>query len=376
MFPPVKGGSSRYAYEITNALGRKGHEVDIFTQRVDGESMELPLHKNVQVHRVCKARRYLVIFETIYYSLQARRKIGFSQYDVIHGTLMPASTVAVPSLSDPPIVLTSHSFAPREVTSHSAEHPADYLLKYIFHPMNAGFDAITGRRSDHVIAISSEMREQLIDTYRFDRDDVSLITHGVDTDTFYPREGTYPAVSEDKTTALFVGRLITRKGADRAIRSIARTGHDDVELLIAGTGRDEARLRNLASELNIKENVRFLGYVPDSALPKLYSSADLLLFTSDYEGFGLVILEAMACGTPVIGSPVGGVPDVVENGENGYVVSRSPDSFAERIDQLHDAPDELDQLANAARETATKMTWDKVAEQVISVYQSVITSEA
>lgn len=373
MFPPVVGGSGMYAYEIANALGKQGHDVDVYTQsKTDAEST-FKIHENVSVYTLTKARRYLVTFETLYYSIRARLGVSLDDYDVIHGTLMPASTVALSDrlTFDTPIVLTSHSFALSEVFAHLPEKPADYLLKYAFHPMNVVMDNIGARGADRIIAISEEMRGQLVNRYGIDETIVTRISHGVDTARYRPRDEQHEAVSDDKLTLLFVGRLISRKGADLAVGSLAATDRDDVELLIAGTGRLEADLKQLARKHGIENRVQFLGYVADEDLPLLYSSVDATLFTSNYEGFGLVFMESLASGTPVIGTPVGGIPDIVEHGTTGYICSPNPAAIAERIAEVSDHPERLETMSQAAREAVEGRDWEAVAARVEGVYEDV-----
>lgn len=374
MFPPGVGGSEMYAYELANALGARGHDVDVITQSVPDEDRTVETHENVETYRITTARRYLVTFETLYYSIKARLDVDFDDYDIIQGTLMPASTVALSDklTFDTPLVVTSHGTSLGETRSHTAELPTDYLLKYFFHPTNIVFDSIAGRAADHIVAISEQTRDQLVEAYRFDAEKISLIPHGVDTGRFYPRENRHPAVSQDKTSLLFVGRLASRKGVSRAIECVSQLpDREHVELLIAGTGRHEERLKNLAEELGVEDQVEFLGFVPDDELPTLYSSADVFLFPSRYEGFGLVFLEAMACGTPVVGTPVGGIPDIVEDGETGFVAD-DVESMAKSVNRLHQSPSLLSELSTEARDTAKDMHWGTVAQEVERVYESVI----
>lgn len=376
MFPPVVGGSGVYAYEITNALAEQGHTVDVFTQSKDTNASSLEIHNNVSIYRLAQSRRYLVTFETLYYSVKARLGIDFDDYDVIHGTLMPASTVALTDRLnfDTPIVLTSHSFALSEVFAHSPEKPADYLLKYVFHPMNMIMDNVAARSADAIITISEQMEVQLSERYRLHPERITTISHGVDTSRYRPYDDGHPAVSEDHLTLLFVGRLISRKGVDLAIRSLAATGRQDIQLLIAGTGRLENQLKRLSSNLNVSDRVQFLGYVPDEKLPLLYASADVTLFTSVYEGFGLVLLESLSSGTPVIGPPVGGVPDMIENDVTGYIVERDPDSFATKIEHVADHRETLRRMSTASRSVAEDQSWNQVAKSVGDVYDEVVGS--
>ena len=286
-FPPGVGGAETYAYELANGLGERGHDVDVYTQWVDSPDEEADVHENVSVYRICGARRKLVTFETLWFSYTARRAIDFEQYDIVHGTLMPASTIAVTPFNDidAPVVLTSHGTSIGETRAVALETPADYLLKFFFHPMNVAMDYVASRDADQVIAISNHAFEELTTSYRLDEVDVEMIPHGVDTDWFYPRDEQHRAVDDEKTTLLYVGRLGARKGLDLALQALADVDDESVEFLIAGTGRHEESLRELARELGFADRVRFLGYVPDEDLPVLYSSADVFVLLSRYEGF-------------------------------------------------------------------------------------------
>lgn len=369
-FPPGVGGAETYAYELANGLGKRGHDVDVYTQWIDRVNEPVDIHENVHVYRICKARKKLVTFETLWFSLQARRQIDFDQYDIVQGTLMPASTIVVTPLKgiDPPLVLTSHGTSIGEAKSVALETPADYLLKFVFHPMNVVMDYVASRDADQVIAISGHAYDQLTTSYGLDEDDVVMIPHGVDTDWFYPREEQHPAVNEVQTTLLYVGRLGARKGLDLALRALAEVDNESIEFLIAGTGRHEETLRELAQELGIAEQVRFLGYVPDEELPVLYSSADVFVLPSRYEGFGLVLLEAMACGTPVIGADAGGIPTAVKDGQVGNTVTREVEAITEVFTSVLKKPEEWTIMAVQSCDYAKRNSWQKVTTEVESLY--------
>jgi glycosyltransferase involved in cell wall biosynthesis len=225
-----------------------------------------------------------------------------------------------------------------------------------------------------VIAISDHAYEQLTTWYRLDEDKVDMIPHGVDTKRFYPREEQHPTVNEAKTTLLYVGRLGARKGLDLVFRALARVDDEDVEFLIAGTGRHEETLRKLARELEITNQVRFLGYVADEELPVLYSSADVFVLPSKYEGFGLVLLEAIACGTPVIGADAGGIPTAVENDETGLIVPRTVENFIEAIELMADRS-LREEYAEKAYTKRINMSWQSVVYTVEDIYRDLIFSK-
>ncbi|MFC7135274.1 glycosyltransferase family 4 protein [Salinibaculum sp. GCM10025337] len=378
MFPPITGGSAMYAYEIANSLGDRGHNVDVYTQSEVEDESTLEVHDNATVHTLTNSRRYLVTFETLYYSIRARAGVDLDDYDVIHGTLMPSSTIALGDrvTFDTPIVLTSHSFALSAIRYHTPEKPADYLLKYVFHPMNAVMDAITARRADRVIAISKSMERKFVEQYRIPADRVITITHGVDTEHFRPVSNQYPETSEDKLTLLFVGRLNAAKGPQLAVKALAESEFTDVELLIAGSGRQRKALERQASELGVADDVHFLGHVSRERLPRLYSSADLTLFLSTYEGFGLVFMESLAAGTPVIGVAIGGFPDLVTDGQEGILVERDAKAIARAIESLADAPEQIREMGRHARKLAEGHTWDAVAEETEHVYRNILENDA
>ena len=372
MYPPRTGGGATYAYELANALGEIGHDVDVYTQFVPDEANDVSTHPNVTVTRITKARP-LVVFSTLYFSIACRRQIDFEQYDVIHGTLMPASTIALGpwflSDLDVPLVLTSHGTSYDEARSVDPQSPPDYLFKYAFHPINVALDAVAGRVADHIIGVSDHTREQLRDLYRFDADDLTTVPPGIDADRFRPTDEVHPAIDTDRESILVLSRLDPRKGIDKAIRAFAQLDRPDAELLIAGTGRLEESLRDLAADLGVSDDVRFLGFVPDEELPELYSSVDLFVLPSEYEGFGIVFMEAMACETPVIGTDVGGIPTAVDEGETGYLVPKDGvTELARRMDELLGNRHAHERMARESRTWAVDHDWTAIAKRVSRVY--------
>jgi len=370
-FPPGVGGAETYAYELANGLAERGHDVDVYTQWIDNPEEKADVHENVSMNRICKARRKLVTFETLWFSFTARREIDFDGYDIVHGTMMPASTVAVTPFNDieAPVILTSHGTSIGEAKAVALETPADYLLKYFFHPMNVVMDYVASRDANQVIAISNHAYDQLTTSYRLSEEHVEMVPHGVDTDWFYPREERHSAVCKEKTTLLYVGRLGARKGLDLALHALSQVEDSDIEFLIAGTGRHKSHLQRLVTELELDDSVQFLGRVPDAQLPALYSSVDVFVLASRYEGFGLVVLEAMACGTPVIGSDAGGIPTAVGGEKAGMITSRTVDDVAQSISYFA-STDQRSEMQKAAMERAQSMTWIKVCERMENLYEN------
>lgn len=375
MYPPRTGGGATYAYELANALGERGHDVDVYTQAVPDGGETPDTHPNVTVVRITKARP-LVVLSTLYFSIACRLKIDFERYDVIHGTLMPASTVAF----DPwllrrlnaPLVLTSHGTSLDEAQAVEPQSLPDYLFKYVFHPVNVVMDAVAGRFADRIIAVSDHTRKRLRDSYRFEEKRLTTIPPGIDTERFRPVEERHPDVDEDVDSILVLSRLDPRKGIDKAIMAFAEMDRDETELLIGGTGRLESGLKQLATELGVRDSVRFLGFVPDKELPSLYSSVDVFVLPSEYEGFGIVFMEAMACGTPVVGTDVGGIPTAVKDGETGCLVSKKDaEKIGSRIGTLLEDNSKYQRMTAASFKQAEVHDWSEIAGQVESLYHSV-----
>ena len=133
------------------------------------------------------------------------------------------------------------------------------------------------------------------------------------------------------------------------------------------------RLKQMRIELGLSKLVTFLGAKDQDTLNDYYSAAEALIMPSDYESFGMVALEAMACGTPVIASEVGGLAFLVQDGVNGYHVPvRDPVALADRISQILNHPEERLQLATHAAETAREYAWSRIADRLITVFEAVM----
>jgi len=372
-FNPTGGGSERYAYEIASALGQRGHQVEVFALGNRNSLLESKLPENVSITFVGTRRRYLVTFETIYYSLLTRYNVNFERFDVIHGTLMPASPIALAiRLPSTPLVVTSHGTSLGEVRSHKLEVPTDYLKKLAFHPMNVVMDMATIPRASRVIGISSDSCRELEQYYPVDSSTLSCVPHGINAERFHPNHPKHPAVDSDRLTLLHVGRLVSRKHVDLAIDALGELNRTNVEFLIAGSGTHRERLEERVNQLGMADQVSFLGYVSEAELPSLYASSDVFLFLSRYEGFGLTFLESMACGTPVIGTSVGGFPDMVTDGKEGFLVEHTSRDVARAIERLSDTPEQTEIMGKQARRLAESRTWDIVAEETEEVYYKTI----
>lgn len=248
------------------------------------------------------------------------------------------------------------------------------------------------RAADRIIAATEAELLQLEQLYGIGGQKVSIVPPGVDTHHFYP----IPAdeakeaigISPKDRMALFVGRIEPLKGVDTLIRAMAIVKENCKRfvcphyLVIIGGDpeghpeRDESemgRLQVLARSLGLDEMVLFLGRRGQQTLPYYYSAAEVVVMPSHYESFGMVALEAMACGTPVIASRVGGLAYLVKDGETGYFVpAQDPEALADKLRTFFVEPDLRSEMGRKAVAYAQAFRWEKITAQIAEIYRQMV----
>jgi D-inositol-3-phosphate glycosyltransferase len=246
--------------------------------------------------------------------------------------------------------------------------------------------------ADRIIAATEAERSQLELLYGVNHQKVSIIPPGVDTHHFYPipQDEAKEAIgiSPKDRMALFVGRIEPLKGVDTLLRAMALVKQNcrsficpHYLVIIGGDpeGRPEnqtdemQRLQTLCGELGLDEMVLFLGKRDQNTLPYYYSAAEVVVMPSHYESFGMVALEAMACGTPVIASQVGGLAFLVKDGETGFFVpAQNPEALSEKLRLLFVDHDLRARFGERAVEYAQGFRWETITAQVASVYRALV----
>ena len=221
---------------------------------------------------------------------------------------------------------------------------------------------------DRMITVSGALADAAA-ALGYPRDQIAVLRNGVDTELFRPVDGSYwrGRVAAGRKLIASVGLLIPRKGHDLLICAIAKL--PDIHLVIAGQGPDEEKLKALAKSLGVADRVELVGSVPHEELPALYSAADMLVLATSREGWPNVLLEAMACGAPVVATNIGGIPEIITRPEAGVIVpERTPEALAIGISQiLDDPPDRA-----ATRSHAKAHGWDEVIAEQVKLYQDVL----
>jgi D-inositol-3-phosphate glycosyltransferase len=384
---PETGGLNVYVRELSRELAERGHHVDVFTRRagdvpaaepalVDGSPHARLMHiDSGPAEYVEKAElpQYLDAFEQGVVAFAQREGIT---YDIVHSHYWLSGLVgerlkarwAVPHMT------MFHTLAEVKSRSRISEWEPDVRIE--------SEHAIV-QQADRIIAAGRDERDLLVRLYDADAARISVVPCGVNLDLFHPVDQAQArrelSIGEHERILLFVGRIEPLKGIDILLGAASELAveHDCTVVVIGGDNSgmqgEMAYLRTLAKRLGIADRVRFLGAVDHQKLPLYYSAADVCVVPSFYESFGLVALEAMACGTPVVASRVGGLAGTVLDGETGYLIPwRCPEPFAERIELLLGNEELRRAFGRTAREAVERFRWANVADQVIELYRQLI----
>jgi D-inositol-3-phosphate glycosyltransferase len=369
-----------YIRELSRQMGRRAHTMDIFTRRIDaatpGVTMLDARTRVIQIDAgplgIVKGdiRRYLPEFTDGVIGFQ---EADGREYDLVHSHYW-LSGFAGRSLSDcwqTPHVVMFHTLAEAKNRHHIAEHEPAYRIRG---------EREVAADADRVICASEGEKEMLVGLYGASPQRVTVVPCGVDTLRFRPmrrdRVRCKLGLLDDEPIVLYVGRIEALKGIDVLVEAAARIDGAFRVLVVGGDEKDLERkddLMALAEELGLQDRVTFLEAVPHRDLPLYYNAADICVVPSYYESFGLVAVEAMACGVPVVASRVGGLKETVVDGRTGYLVPwRCPDPFAERLELLLSNEPLRRKLGREARSAAERFRWSEVAARVEDVYHELV----
>lgn len=224
------------------------------------------------------------------------------------------------------------------------------------------------KRAAGVVAVSQALKDAIV-SLGVPADKITVLRNGVDLELFHPRnrEAARAALGLTGTTLISVGHLIERKGHEFAIGALAQL--KQCVLLIAGEGPERKNLEKLAQQLGVTDRVRFLGAVPHAKLQELYVAADALILASSREGWPNVLLEAMACGTPVVATAIWGNPEVVSCREAGVLMkNRTVEACAEAVEELLEAPSDR----AATRAYAEQFSWHETSAGQYALFRKIL----
>ena len=366
------GGMNVYLLRVARELGSRGHLVDVFTRVHDARDAQLMdlgpnarvVHLEAGPYHETKAslQRYIPQFLE---SLQEFRESEGITYDLIHSHywLSGLAGMELSRALGTPHTTTFHTLARAKMEARPAEdEPANRLAA----------ESLIARSADSIVVSTEQEKGDLIRLYDVAADRIDVVPAGVDLDLFKPMDKVEArhelGLSESNIILSVSKRVEPLKGVDILISAMAQLDDiSDTRLLVVGgepgSDRELQILVDLAETLGVAGSVTFIGAVEQTELPKYYSAADVFVMPSYYETFGLVALEAMACGTPIVASGAAGGPkSFIEEGITGYLIPwPSLDRYAERLEQLLGDSALRGRIGRAGREKALTMGWDTVA---------------
>ncbi len=389
-----------YVRDLARALGDRGIAVDVFTRSQDPcvvrVSHELGprcrvIHVPAGPERPYDKNKVYDHLPQFIAGVKAYAMFKGYRYDLIHSHYWLSGAVAQVLAREwqVPVIHMFHTLGQlkNQVAQRPEERESDLRLRV---------EREIVATADRLVAASPLERQQLIELYDADPDRIAVVPCGVDLLRFHPiPQGVARAMlglPREQRLILFVGRIEPLKGIDTLIRAMPRVveklphGQHDVSVAIIGGDASEdparlteemARLRALRSELGLEDLVTFLGARSQETLPLYYSAADVVVMPSHYESFGMVALEAMACGTPVIASYVGGLKYTVLHEVTGlHVPVRDPDALAEELVRLLTDRALCERLGNQAARVAQNYSWNVVVQEICRLYDELVPQPA
>lgn len=390
------GGMNVYVRELTRHLGPLGIKVDVFTRSQD-EHIPHVLHDLGYGNRVVHVRagpetpvqkqELLSFVPEFVAGIEEFTMSKGVTYDLIHSHYW-LSGLAADTLKarwGVPVIQMFHTLGlmKQRVARSAEESEGDYRLK--------GEQTVLAH-ADRIVAATLAELAQLQWLYQADPKKIVVIPPGVDLSHFYPipveEAKEFIGVPPCERTLLFVGRIEPLKGIDTLIEAIVLLRDQgeferypfclaviggDPEINQDSMSTEMARLQELRAKFGLTSLITFLGKRDQDTLPYYYSAAEAVVVPSQYESFGMVALEAMACGTPVVASQVGGLAFLVQDGVTGYTVPTSdPHALADRLLSLIKDPDLRDRMGKQAAEFAKDYSWQTIAERILNLYNQTI----
>ena len=377
------GGMNVYVRELSRELGSRGYVIDVFTRWSSAEAPETqPFGPNVRVVNIAAGPKAALEKEEIAAHLDEfeRNLLAFvaaegASYEMLHSHYWMSGTVAarLSARWGVPHVAMFHTLGEVKNRARSSEHePASRIAA----------ERAIAAGADRIIVASKHEQHLLTSLYGADAERIAVVPCGVDLDLFSPMDKEFArrrlGLRDAERIILFVGRIEPLKGIDILIAAAAQLHENEnfAVLIVGGDARAEtqiAELRAQAERLGVDHHISFVGAVEHTELPLYYNAADVCVVPSYYESFGLVAVESMACGTPVVASRVGGLTSTVSDGETGYLIPwRCPEPFAERLELLLDNDELRASFGRAGREAVERYRWANVADAVAAVYDELL----
>jgi glycosyltransferase involved in cell wall biosynthesis len=373
---PIINGVVRSVESFREELTRQGHDVFVFAQNDTDYEDEapfifrypsMPLPAQVDVSAVIPVSPFV------------DRLLPSLKLNVIHAhhpILLGQTAARKAGELGLPLVFTFHTQY-REYT-HYVPLPQDVIQEFLKDQVELWLREFM-RQCQHIVIPSQSMKDILVQDYGLE-DRFTVIPTGIDLEPYREADGNALRArlgwNSDKVM-VSIGRLAEEKNWSTFLRAAQKAykKHPDLRVVLIGDGQDKAELQSLASELGITDRVTFTGMLPFSEVTGYLKAADLFGFASVTETQGLVTMEAMAAGLPVVAVDASGTRDIVDDGEQGYLVPDDVDALAGSFDRLLDSPETMQKFSANALERAKTFDVKYCAGQLVNVYEQAITDK-
>ena len=378
-YPPrIVGGIARVVHDLSKRLIKDGHDVTVVTYR-DGDTPYYENDKGVEVYRVdnymIRPNNFIDWIMQLNFNMVAKASEIIAKegkFDVIHAHdwLVANAAKVLKHAYDIPLVSTIHA---TESGRNSGIH--DDTQRYI-----NDTEWMLTYESTEVIVNSNFMKGHIQGLFGLPFEKINVIPNGINLTNFNGIERDYEFrrqyASDNEKIILYMGRLVYEKGIQHLISAMPKilNGYNDAKLIIAGKGGMTDELKAQAEALGISNKVYFTGYLNAKQVQKMYKCADVAVFPSTYEPFGIVALEAMLAGVPIVVSDVGGLNEIVEHGVTGMKsYAGNANSIADSIlALLYDHQLAANVSKNAKAKVKELYNWNKIAQDTHFTYQKAI----
>jgi glycosyltransferase involved in cell wall biosynthesis len=385
---PLSGGTGAYVYYLSRELMKQNYDISIVTGYDEAKTIEVNKQLSVYFLKVLKAP----IVKSFMFAASSLRKLNSISesinVDIAHANLPLVPDFAVPKGFGKTLISTVHSTWKGEAEAIRGEPytrlNSNEKFMVSFNWFLRIFEERMLERSNRLIAVSDFTRRELHRFYKIDESKIRVVHNGVDINKFKPTLDKRKVKQElgfspEDITILSVGRLYARKGLFTLIESMPKVvkRFKNAKFVISGKGQSNEMKKLIAhaTRLGVRDNLIFTGYFPDKKLPKLYQAADVFAFSTFYEHHPFAVLEAMSTGLPVVTTNVGGIPETIDSGKNGYLCRPfNSGKFSDGILSFLEHPAEASETAIQARKTIEKrFDWRLIVQNVLRVYNEALT---
>jgi glycosyltransferase involved in cell wall biosynthesis len=384
---PLSGGTGAYVYYLSKELMKRGNSIGVVTASDETRDVQVTEQHSVFFLKTLK----IPIVKSFQFAGSSFRKLNKIRdnfpVDIVHANLPLVPNFAVPAGFGRTLISTVHSTWKGEAEAIKSE-PYSRLNsneKFMasFNWFLRIFEERMLERSNKIIAVSDFTRRELLQYYKIREDKIRVIHNGVDINKFKPAADKTAAKKEvglnpRDIAILSVGRLYARKGLFTLIESMPLVTRQfpNARFIISGKGLsgEMKKLVNHAAKLGVRDNIVFTGYFPDRKLPRLYQAADVFAFSTFYENLPFAVLEALSSGLPVVTTNVGGIPEMIDDGKNGFLVQPfNSGELADRILYYLEHPALASEMGFLARKTIEdRFDWRLIVKKVLKVYDEAL----